>query len=177
MSTQKLLTSLLLFSFLSSFAYTQPSTSSESYGKLKDSVVVEGMVYCQNCNHAGSWSLDGAKPLAAARVGISCRDHKGRPQFYKVFQADGNGYYYAPIQGEQGEESYRKEKKIGACRIHLLSSPDDNCNLLTNINMGIAGAAVGKEKKVLKREGYDVIVHAAPPLAFRSANCSPGVSY
>ncbi|KAI0519283.1 hypothetical protein KFK09_006725 [Dendrobium nobile] len=138
----------------------------------KEFTVVEGMVYCQSCEHTGSWSLEGAKPLASAKVGIACKDHKKRVWFYKAIQTDSTGYYYAPIQGMEGTEGVKK-KEISGCSIHLLASPDSTCNLLTNINLGIAGAGVGDVKKVMKEKGYEVVVYAAPPLAFRQVNCVP----
>lgn len=165
MSIQNLLI-LLLFPLLLS--------AHEESENPKEFTVIEGLVYCQSCENAGSWSLAGAKPLASAKVGIACKDYKKRVWFYKSFQADKNGYYYAPIQGMEGPDVIKK-KKISGCTVHLLSSPDSNCNLLTNINLGIAGAVVGEGKKVLKEKGYEVVVYAAPPLAFRQANCVPAV--
>ncbi|KAK8955358.1 hypothetical protein KSP40_PGU004820 [Platanthera guangdongensis] len=169
MSIQNLLI-LLLFPILSS-----ASTHSALLPAPKQLAVIEGMVYCQCCANAGSWSLADAKPLPLAKVGIACRDHKNRVWFYKAFQTDTNGYYYAPIEGldgvSQGEEE-EKKKEIAGCRVHLLSSADGDCNILTNVNMGISGAGVGLGKKIKKTESYEVVVYAAPPLAFRPGKCT-----
>ncbi|KAK8935471.1 hypothetical protein KSP39_PZI013830 [Platanthera zijinensis] len=152
MSIQNLLV-LLLFPILS-------SASTHSAPAPKPLTVIEGMVYCQCCANAGSWSLADAKPLPSAKVGIACRDRKNRVWFYKAFQTDTNGYYYAPIEGLDG-----------VSQVHLLSSADGDCNILTNVNMGISGAGVGLGKKMKKTESYEVVVYAAPPLAFRPGKC------
>ncbi|XP_020583201.1 uncharacterized protein LOC110026563 [Phalaenopsis equestris] len=163
MAIQSLL--VILFLPLLSSAY-------EASKHLKEFTVIEGKVYCQSCEHIGSWSLEGAKSLASAKVGIACKDYKKRIWFYKSFEADKNGYYYAPIPEMDGTEGVRK-KEISGCSIHLLDSPDSACNLLTNINFGIAGAGVGERKKAVKEKGYEVVVYAAPPLAFKPVNCVP----
>ncbi|KAA8534037.1 hypothetical protein F0562_031554 [Nyssa sinensis] len=60
-------------------------------------VVVEGMVYCQSCEHFGTWSLAGGEPISAAKVAVICKDHRDRVSFYKAFETDAHGYFYAQM--------------------------------------------------------------------------------
>lgn len=76
-----------------------PSTSATAYQpKPSVHVVVEGMVYCQSCDHHG-WSLTGATPIPSAKVSVTCKSNIGQAGFYKVFQANANGYVYAELEG------------------------------------------------------------------------------
>lgn len=99
MATQQLslFSPLLLMLLLLPFAADGSNEASHEIKKTID-VVVEGVVYCQSCDHAGTMSLIGATPIEFGRVGVSCKDHKGRVSFYKVFTTDAYGYFYVPLQ-------------------------------------------------------------------------------
>ncbi|RWR78920.1 Pollen Ole e 1 allergen/extensin [Cinnamomum micranthum f. kanehirae] len=166
MAFQKLcfLSTLLLLLAFTAFETTQASYESEV------EVVVEGMVYCQSCNRTGSWSLTGAEPIPSAKIGIVCKDYKGRVSFYKDFITNENGYFYAELKGFRMKHYYL-DHPIQSCTVHLVYSPKPECNLLTNLNNGIDGSPLRYEKKKLSGENYQAVVYAAGPLAFRPSYC------
>jgi hypothetical protein len=136
----------------------------------KTEVVVEGIVYCQSCEHVGTWSLTGAKPIPSAKVGVVCKDHNKRVSFYKAFEANGNGYFYAPLEGFKMSNSIL-EHPLQACKVKLLSSPVVNCSNPTNVNYGLYGSPLRYEEKKLIRKNYEAVIYAAGPLAFHPAYC------
>lgn len=139
-------------------------------------VRVEGLVYCQSCAHRNSWSLDGAAPLPKAKVTVTCRDAKNRVMAWRNPVADDNGYFLAEF-GVASAADYYMGDPTKACFARLLASPDCKCNDLTNINYGIEGAPLRDEGKRWPGEGYDNVVYAAGPLAFKPASCVPTHHY
>uniref|UniRef100_A0A0E0JEG2 Uncharacterized protein n=1 Tax=Oryza punctata TaxID=4537 RepID=A0A0E0JEG2_ORYPU len=135
-------------------------------------VRVEGQVYCQSCEHRNSWSLAGAKPLRRAEVSVTCRDAKNRAAWWRLAVADESGYFLAEF-GVTKVSDFLDANPREACYVRLLSSPDCKCNSLTNINAGMVGAPLREEGKRWPGQGYDNVVYAAGPLAFRPANCPP----
>lgn len=136
----------------------------------KTEVVVEGIVYCQSCEHTGTWSLSGATPIPSAKVSVICKDHKDRVSFYKVFVTNPNGYFYAELDGfKMGNPLL--DHPLQGCQVKLVSSPVENCNLLTNVNHGLYGAPLRYENKRLVGQTYETVIYAAGPLAFRPAHC------
>ena len=169
---------LFILSTILSISFAHPNTLNPPHPREKEKtlLVVEGMVYCQSCAHIGSWSLTGARPLPSAKVGISCRDHKNRVGFYKSVKADNNGYFYCPLEGLEVKRYYKGEF-ARACTVKLLSSPNGECNLLTNINGGIEGSALRDVNKTVVGKGYKAVVYSTGPLAFRPGRCPPLVHY
>ncbi|KAJ6432480.1 hypothetical protein OIU84_019673 [Salix udensis] len=72
--------------------------------KKKVDVVVEGIVYCQSCKYSGSWSLTGAKPIPSAKVSVVCKNSNKQVSFYKTYETDAYGYFYAQLDGLQDEQ-------------------------------------------------------------------------
>ena len=142
----------------------------------KTEVVVEGMVYCQSCDNYGSWSLSKAEPIASAKVSVICKNKKDQVSFYKSFETDGNGYFFAELEGFQMSHSLL-DHPLQSCRVKLVSSPLENCNLLSNINHGLYGSPLRYESKRLYRKDYEVVIYAAGPLAFRPAHCPAPTHY
>ncbi|EOY17706.1 Pollen Ole e 1 allergen and extensin family protein [Theobroma cacao] len=142
----------------------------------KTEVVVEGVVYCQSCDNYGSWSLSKAEPIASAKVSVICRNDMDQVSFYKAFETDGNGYFFAELEGFQMSHSLL-DHPLQSCRVKLVSSPLENCNLLSNVNYGLNGSPLRYENKRLHRKDYEVVVYAAGPLAFRPANCPAPTNY
>lgn len=136
----------------------------------KIDVVVEGIVYCQSCEQAGTWSLSGAKPIPAAKVSVICKNQKDQVSYYKVFETDGNGYFYAQLEGFTMTQSLL-EHPLQACHVKPVSSPLQNCNLLTNVNYGLYGSPLRYENKKLFGSNYEAVIYAAGPLAFRPDHC------
>lgn len=135
-------------------------------------VVVEGMVYCQSCKYLGSWSLTDAKPIPYAQVSVICKDHKDRVSYYKAFSTNENGYFYAQLEGFKMSH-YLLDHPLHSCHVKLVSSPLENCNLLTNINSGLNGSPLRYENKRLFGKTYEAVVYSAGPLAFRPGYCHP----
>ncbi|KAH7537597.1 proline-rich protein 1 [Ziziphus jujuba] len=142
----------------------------------KIEVVVEGIVYCQSCDKFGSWSLSGADPIPSAKLSVICKRHDEEVTFYKVFETDDNGYFYAPLEGFKMVNSL-VDHPLQSCHVKLVSSPRKNCDLLSNVNYGLNGSPLRYEKKILKGKNYEAVIYAAGPLAFRPAHCSPDTHY
>ncbi|KAL0402943.1 UNVERIFIED_CONTAM: hypothetical protein Sradi_1935100 [Sesamum radiatum] len=169
MASAQLITVIpLLFLAIHTIAAHEPPKPAE---KTVD-VVVEGVVYCQSCNSYGSWSLTGAKPIESAMVSVICKDHRNRVSFYKAFATDGNGYFYAELKGFRMSH-YFLDHPLQACRVKLVASPVESCNVLSNVNYGLYGAPLRYEEKRVVGSNYEAVVYAAGPLAFRPAHCAP----
>ncbi|XVE52464.1 hypothetical protein DITRI_Ditri02bG0123700 [Diplodiscus trichospermus] len=151
-----------------------------AYGDIpedkKTEVVVEGMVYCQSCDNYGSWSLSKAQTISSAKVSVICKNNEGQVSFYKAFETDGNGYFFAELEGFQMSHPLL-DHPLQSCRVKLVSSPLDYCNLLSNINDGMYGSPLRFESKRLHRKDYQVVIYAAGPLAFRPAHCPAPTHY
>ncbi|KAF3626257.1 putative endoglucanase 14-like [Capsicum annuum] len=139
---------------------------------VETTVVIEGMVYCQSCDAYGSWSLSGAKPVGSAKISVICKDHKKRVNFYKAFETNAYGYFYAELQGYKMGHSYL-DHPLQSCHVKLVNSPQENCNVFSNINYGINGAPLRFEDKVIDRSDYKAVIYTAGPLAFRPTYCPP----
>ncbi|XP_059315636.1 non-classical arabinogalactan protein 30-like [Lycium ferocissimum] len=158
-----LIASSLLLTFVYGHGPAQP---------VETTVVIEGMIYCQSCDTYGSWSLSGAKPIASAKVSVICKDHKKRVNFYKAFEANTYGYFYAELQGFKMGHSYL-DHPLHSCRVKLVSSPQENCNVFSNINYGLNGAPLRFDDKVIDRSDYKAVIYTVSPLAFRPTYCPP----
>lgn len=170
-----LISSLLLFplAFPITAAYDDAPTKP---AEKKIEVVVEGIVYCQSCDTFGSWSLSGAEPIPSAKLSVICKRHDEEVSFYKVFETDSKGYFYAALEGFKMINSL-VDHPLQSCHVKPVSSPCENCNQLSNVNYGLNGSPLRYEKKILKGKNYEAVVYAAGPLAFRPARCSPNTHY
>ncbi|TXG50074.1 hypothetical protein EZV62_025949 [Acer yangbiense] len=171
---------LVISALLVLFSLAFASVSAEGYVptptvEKKVDVVVEGMVYCQSCKYLGSWSLSEAKPLSSAKVSVICNNGKDQINYYKAFSTNENGYFYAQLEGFK-MNSCIWEHPLQSCHVRLVSSPLENCSLISNINNGMYGAPLRFEKKKLVGSNYEAAIYAAGPLAFRPTDCTPEVS-
>lgn len=160
---------LLSLALSSTSAFEQVPTKA---GEKKVDVVVEGVVYCQSCDNFGSWSLTGAKPISAAKVSVICNNYKNQVSYYKAFETNAEGYFYAQLSGLKIRNNLL-DHPLQSCHVKLVSSPLESCNILTNVNDGLNGAPLHYENKRLVGKNYEAVIYAAGPLAFRPANCSP----
>ncbi|XP_022942759.1 non-classical arabinogalactan protein 30 [Cucurbita moschata] len=133
-------------------------------------IAVEGMVYCQNCQKIGSWSLTGAKPIAGAKISVICKNHNNQVSFYKVYETNKYGYFYAELVGYKMPHPVL-DHPLQACKVKPISSPLSDCDLLTNLNYGIAGAPLRYDKKFVVGPKYRAAVYSAGPLAFHPEKC------
>ncbi|KAF4380110.1 hypothetical protein CsatB_010010 [Cannabis sativa] len=173
---------IILISTLLLLPLAFPSIAASEYVPAKPmekevSVVVEGVVYCQSCDQFGSWSLTGAKPIPSAKVSVVCKNYRGQVSYYKSFEADNEGYFYAQLDGFQMSHDLL-DHPLQSCKVKLVSSPDEKCNLLSNINYGMYGAPLRFEDKVLRGgKHYEAVIYAAGPLAFRPNDCPPPTTH
>ncbi|XP_065872001.1 non-classical arabinogalactan protein 30 [Euphorbia lathyris] len=144
-----------------------------AFADQKTEVIIEGMVYCQSCNHFGSWSLTDAKPIASSKISVICKNQWKQVNYYRGFETDSNGYFFAKLDGFKIGHSIL-DHPLQSCKVKLVSSPMENCKLISNVNYGINGAELRFENKVLRRgSDYEAVVYAAGPLAFRPDRCDP----
>ncbi|OIT03006.1 PREDICTED: non-classical arabinogalactan protein 30-like [Nicotiana attenuata] len=166
---------LIVFSLL--LALALPLTFAYAHVPAKPmettvNMVIEGMVYCQSCDNYGSWSLSKAKPIAEAKISVICKNYKKRVNFYKAFETNEYGYFYAELQGFEMGHSYL-DHPLHSCRVKLVSSPLETCNVFSNINNGLNGAKLRFEDKTIDRSDYKAVIYTAGPLAFRPTYCPP----
>ncbi|PON45738.1 Pollen Ole e 1 allergen and extensin family protein [Trema orientale] len=159
-----------------------PSIAADEYVvekpvEKKVAVVVEGVVYCQSCDRFGTWSLTGAELIPSAKVSVLCKNHWGQVSYYKAFEADSKGYFYAQLEGFEMNHDLL-DHPLQSCKVKLVSSPNENCSLLSNVNYGMYGAPLRFEDKVLRGgKSYEAVIYAAGPLAFRPNHCPPTTHY
>ena len=159
-----------------------PSVAANEYAPAKPvekkvDVVVEGIVYCQSCDQFGTWSLTGSEPIPSAKVSVVCKNHRGQVSYYKAFEADSKGYFYAQLEGFQMSHDLL-DHPLQSCKVKLVSSPNENCSLLSNVNYGMYGSPLRFKDKVLKGgRYYEAVIYTAGPLAFRPNHCPPTTHY
>ncbi|GAB4827626.1 hypothetical protein Ancab_034510 [Ancistrocladus abbreviatus] len=171
---------VLALSFCSVNAYAESKPSEMPKYPVKKAapeevidIVVEGIVYCQSCNYSGTWSLNEAVPISGAKISVICRNYRGRVSYYNVFTTSSSGgYFYANLKG-YGMKHPLLDHPLQSCAVKLVSSPLDSCNVFSNINYGINGAALRYENKRVIRSSYEAVIYAAGPLAFKPDNCPP----
>ncbi|ONI24673.1 hypothetical protein PRUPE_2G254400 [Prunus persica] len=83
-----LISTLLIPLAFPSIAATEYDPKKPEEAQKKIDVVVEGMIYCQSCDHYGTWSLTDAEPIPSAKVSVICNNHKDQVSFYKAFVTD-----------------------------------------------------------------------------------------
>lgn len=158
---------------------TKKVTAQEDYPTKKvskTSVVVEGQVYCQSCKEQGTSSLSEAKPISGAKISVICKSHRNRVFYYSSYTTNEYGYFYAKLEGYTMGH-YLLEHPLTACKVKLVSSSQENCNIPTNINYGISGASLRYENKRVLKKDCDSVIYASGPLAFRPAQCTPETHY
>ncbi|KAK4277800.1 hypothetical protein QN277_015741 [Acacia crassicarpa] len=168
------LVTLTLLLLLAAFSSTEANDYAPT--EKKTEVVVEAMVYCQSCDQYGSWSLAGAKPVAAAKVSVTCKNQMGQVGYYKVFETNKNGYLFAQLEDFK-VQNFLLDHPLQSCFAKLVWSPDERCSVLSNINYGLDGAPLRYENKRLYGSRYEAIIYAAGPLAFRPNDCSHTTHY
>ncbi|XP_031486843.1 non-classical arabinogalactan protein 30 [Nymphaea colorata] len=170
-ATKKL--SLLLALVSLSAALLQLASCNEEQDAA-ESIVVQGMIYCQSCKCRGTRSLASAIPLPGAKVSIQCRDHKGRVGFYMVLTADKGGYAIGELKGPFFQKIAHHNMKPGAsCTARLIYSPKPDCAVVSNmVNSGMDGCHL-QYSKTISYKGHKADLYDFGPLAFRPANCGP----
>ncbi|KAL1825233.1 hypothetical protein DCAR_0313367 [Daucus carota subsp. sativus] len=156
------------------------STAAEAEGskapKKNINVVVEGMVYCQSCKQIGSWKVSHNNPIYDASVSVFCRgDDNGGVNYYKTFNTNTEGYFYAELKGFKISED-SLDVPINSCYVRVVSSPNVYCNYPTNVDYGFSGLGSPlkyENKTISYKDRYKAVVYAAGPLAFRPVDCSP----
>ncbi|CAL9196292.1 unnamed protein product, partial [Musa hybrid cultivar] len=109
--------------------------------------------------------------LPAARVGITCKDHRGRVVLYRAATADDNGYVFAELYTTTMRGGYFDPAE--SCAVRLLVSPDDRCSSVTDVNGGDRGTPLRYQNTTIPGQYADLDVYVAGPLAFKPAYCPP----
>ncbi|KAL8113020.1 uncharacterized protein LOC141663588 [Apium graveolens] len=123
-------------------------------------VAVQGAVYCKPCRNRGVETLLGATPLEGAVVKLQCKNTR----YPVVVQTttDKNGQFL--INGPKTVSTYGYHK----CKVFLVSSPDNACNIPTNLHGGVQGAMLMRSSKPpgYAQTSADYDLFKAGPFAF-----------
>lgn len=129
-------------------------------------VVVGGKVLCQDCiipDKENSGMEEEVKPIVGAIVGIVCMDQRGRAVYYSRNATDDYGLFELCL------DRYHYQKYgLDGCKVRLLSSPDNACNVKTNMGAGRSGAALYLPY-IMDREFVKYIVG---PFSFTPESCA-----
>ena len=115
-------------------------------------------------------------PISDASVSVFCRgDDNGGVNFYKTFNTNKQGYFYAELKGFKISKD-SLDVPINSCYVRVVSSPNVYCNYPTNVDYGFSGLGSPlkyQDKTLSYKDRYQAVVYSAGPLAFRPVYCSP----
>ncbi|KAJ7559781.1 hypothetical protein O6H91_04G100900 [Diphasiastrum complanatum] len=121
--------------------------------------VVGGYVYCHDCAHNGSRWI---KSLPSALVSVLCKDKKTHNvTSYGAARTNAKGYYQVKLPHHNP-----LRQGIANCKVHLLVSTDEKCNVVTNTGNGKVGANL-----LLRKAYYNELFFRAAPMAFTPYYC------
>ncbi|XP_058083854.1 pistil-specific extensin-like protein [Magnolia sinica] len=134
----------------------------EAWKKDAKVIRVGGKVMCQDCNQSWNEWVHAATPLKGCRVAITCME-RGRVVYYTSDETDEEGEF------EMHVNKYINGKELNCeeCRVRLMSSPDPQCNVLTNFGGGQTGVKLAQPSHVHR----DLIKYTLTPFYFTSLMC------
>ncbi|MCL7041028.1 hypothetical protein MKW94_006176 [Papaver nudicaule] len=116
-----------------------PAPGPSSHLPPRNLVAVQGVVYCKPCKYHGVPTLLGATPLSGAVVRLACNNTKYTIR--EETKTDKNGYFF--LQASKRITNYGVHK----CKMFLVSSPLNTCNVPTDLHFGLTGSNLIMERK------------------------------
>ncbi|XP_068639314.1 pistil-specific extensin-like protein [Aristolochia californica] len=124
---------------------------------------VGGKVLCQDCTQGwNQWAFEGP-PIKGCKVAFSCTDERKRVVYYASDETDDEGEYDISID----KHINGKEINADGCSVRLVSSPDPQCNILTDFAGGKSGVKLRQPSHVYRGENR----YTLEPLFFTSPMC------
>ncbi|KAG9441859.1 hypothetical protein H6P81_017713 [Aristolochia fimbriata] len=139
------------------------TAASEYWGGQPRVIHVGGKVLCQDCTQGwNEWAHEGS-PIKGCKVAVTCRDERKRVVYYGSDETDEEGEYDIAID----KHVNGKELNAAGCSLRLVSSPDPQCNILTDFAGGKSGVKLRRPSYVYR----DEVRYALKPLFFTSPMC------
>ncbi|KAG0484419.1 hypothetical protein HPP92_008498 [Vanilla planifolia] len=141
--------------------------------KRKDSknVHITGKVMCQDCSMGWTQWANGAKPLKGSRVAVTCMDARRHVVYYGSDETDAKGEFDLEVElsrrSDGGVSSAAKEIDPKGCAVRLVSSPDDDCGVMTDFGGGRKGVRLTRPSHVYP----GVLRYTVGPFFFTSPMC------
>ncbi|XVF79383.1 hypothetical protein PTKIN_Ptkin14bG0217800 [Pterospermum kingtungense] len=116
------------------------------------SIAVEGFVYCKTP------STHYPIPRALAKVTCEAVDEVGVVKTVPIcsIPTDAKGYFYATVS------SVNESLKLKDCKAFLESSPENNCNVPTDVNKGITGFPISGDVYRVLNDKHTKLYSAQP---------------
>ncbi|EFJ33094.1 hypothetical protein SELMODRAFT_407245 [Selaginella moellendorffii] len=118
--------------------------------------VVEGIVYCQDCQ--GHWT----KKISDALVSVVCKDKAGLITAYAMDNSDDSGYFQIKVPNY---DCLHQENTT--CVAQLVTTSDETCNKMTNEGDGAQGAKLRPFTSY-----YNEMFFRVGPFAFTPYTCN-----
>ncbi|CAN0926238.1 hypothetical protein LINGRAHAP2_LOCUS35229 [Linum grandiflorum] len=101
---------------------------------------ISGKVLCQDCQKSYSDWVNGERPIKGSKVSVTCMDNRKRVMYYDSDVTDDSGHYELVVN------KYINGKLLNnkLCWVRLVSSPDSNCNVMTDFAGGKSGVKLGQ---------------------------------
>ncbi|PON56148.1 Pollen Ole e 1 allergen and extensin family protein [Parasponia andersonii] len=125
---------------------------------------VAGKVLCQDCTQPWNQWVIGAKPIQGSIVSITCMDERRRVVHYASDVTDQYGQFDFSIN-----VNVYGHKKLNPklCKARLVSSPDSDCNVLTDFAHGQTGVSLSWPTSILE----DYAKYTLGPFYFTTQTC------
>ncbi|XXG45405.1 hypothetical protein AAC387_Pa02g0495 [Persea americana] len=123
---------------------------------------VGGKVMCQDCTQGWNEWVHGSRPIKGCKVSIMCMD-KQTVVFYARDETDEEGEFELKVN----KSIDGKELKAAGCLVRLISSPDPQCNILTNFSGGQTGVKLGQPTRVFR----DLVKYTLGTFYYTSPMC------
>uniref|UniRef100_A0A1J3H297 Proline-rich protein 1 n=1 Tax=Noccaea caerulescens TaxID=107243 RepID=A0A1J3H297_NOCCA len=160
---QRITTMVLIIETLFLVCYmSQIATTAADNGV--DEIHVAGKVMCQDCTLNYDKWINGSDPIKGAVVSITCMDERRRVGYYGSDKTDERGQFDLIVS----KVLYGgKELKPQLCKVRLVSSPDQSCNIPTNFGDGQTGVDLVRPFMVFQ----DLVKYVVGPFYYTTPMC------
>ncbi|CAA7060021.1 unnamed protein product [Microthlaspi erraticum] len=152
-----LLETLFLVSYVSQIATTAADND-------VDVIHVAGKVMCQDCTLNYDKWINGSEPIKGAVVSITCMDERRRVRYYGSDKTDERGQFDLIVNNVLYGG---KELKPRLCKVRLVSSPDQSCDIPTNFGDGQTGVDLVRPFMVFQ----DLVKYVVGPFYYTTPMC------
>ncbi|CAL1373036.1 unnamed protein product [Linum trigynum] len=135
------------------FAVTSAAANWDEEAPTSELIHVSGKVLCQDCQKSYKDWISGERPIKGSTVSLTCMDDRKRVHHYDSDLTDERGEY------EMVVSKYVNGKRLNEkqCWVRLVSSPDSDCNVLTDFAGGKSGVRLSQPTSAYRgTTKYDV---------------------